>query len=106
MLSQEAHEATVWGVKHLPQNRDVFMTCGGNGSLELWKYNYPAQRRMKDRDGHEKGVLGSVTQLQKTTLSTQPISSFDWSADKEGLAVMGVLDQSFRVVLCTKLSKV
>ncbi|KAG8457590.1 hypothetical protein KFE25_003744 [Diacronema lutheri] len=106
MLSQDAHESTVWGVAHLPQNRDVFMTCGGNGSLELWKYNYPAQRRAKDRDGHDKGVLGSVTQLQKTTLSTQPISSFDWSADKEGLAVMGVLDQSFRVVVCTKLSKV
>lgn len=47
-----------------------------------------------------------MTQLQKTTLSTQPICSFDWSADKEGLAVMGVLDQSFRVLLCTKLSKV
>lgn len=37
MLSQTAHESTVWGVAHLPQNRDVFMTCGGNGSLELWK---------------------------------------------------------------------
>ncbi|KAJ1620652.1 WD40-repeat-containing domain protein [Pavlovales sp. CCMP2436] len=106
MLSQEAHESTVWGVSHLPQNRDVFMTCGGNGSLELWKYAYPAARRVKDRDGHEKGVLGSVSKLQKTTISTQPISSFDWSADKEGLCVMGVLDQTFRVALVTKLSKV
>lgn len=70
------------------------------------RYNYPAQRRAKDRDGAEKGVVGSVTQLQRGTFSTQPISSFDWSADKEGLAVMGVLDQSFRVILCTKLAKV
>ena len=105
-LSQPAHESTVWACKHLPQNRDVFMTCGGNGSLELWKYSYPAQRKIKEKDGHEKGVLGTVEQLQKKTFSTQPIASFDWNADKEGLAVMGVLDQTVRVVVCTKLNLV
>jgi WD40 repeat protein len=103
-LSQEAHQSTVWAARHLPQNRDVFMTCGGNGSLELWKYSYPSQRSIKEKDGHEKGVLGTVTQLQKKTFSTQPIASFDWNADKEGLAVMGVLDQTIRVVICTKLN--
>lgn len=104
MLAQEAHKSTVWGVAHLPQNRDVFMTLGGNGSLELWRYRYPAQRRVKDKDGHDKGVLGDLEQLQTTTLSTQPVSSFDWSPDKEGLAVLGLLDQTFRVVICTKLN--
>lgn len=103
-LSQEAHQSTVWGVSHLPQNRDVFMTTGGNGSLELWKYSYPTQRSIKERDGHEKGVLGTVELMQKKTFSTQPISSFDWNADKEGLAVMGVLDQTVRVLVCTKLN--
>ena len=53
-----------------------------------------------------KGVLGTVTQLQKKKFSTQPIASFDWHADKEGLAVMGVLDQTVRVLLCTKLNLV
>ncbi|KAL3914778.1 MAG: hypothetical protein SGPRY_007503 [Prymnesium sp.] len=105
-LSQTAHESTVWAVKHLPQNRDVFMTCGGNGSLELWKYSYPSQRKIMEKDGHEKGVLGSVEQLQKKTFSTQPVASFDWNADKEGLAVMGILDQTVRVVVCTKLNLV
>jgi hypothetical protein len=33
----------VWCVKHLPQNRDVFATGGGNGSVNLYKYCYPAQ---------------------------------------------------------------
>jgi hypothetical protein len=80
------------------------MTCGGNGSLELWKYSYPAQRSIKERDGHAKGVLGGVALLQKKTFSTQPIASFDWNADKEGLAVMGVLDQTIRVLICTKLN--
>lgn len=28
--------ATVWGVKHLPQNRDIFVSCGGTGSIRLW----------------------------------------------------------------------
>ena len=102
-LSQEAHKSTVWSARHLPQNRDVLMTCGGNGSLELWKYSYPIQRKIKEKDGHYKGVLGSVERLQKKTFSTQPIASFDWNSDKEGLAVMGVLDQTVRVILCTKL---
>ena len=57
LLSQEAHQSTVWAARHLPQNRDVFMTTGGNGSLELWKYSYPTQRKIKEKDGHEKGVL-------------------------------------------------
>jgi WD40 repeat protein len=34
---QKAHESTVWTVSHLPQNREVWMTSGGNGSLNLWK---------------------------------------------------------------------
>jgi hypothetical protein len=29
--------AQVWTVSHLPQNRDIWMTTGGNGSLCLWK---------------------------------------------------------------------
>ena len=103
-LSQAAHESTVWAPRHLPQNRDVFMTTGGNGSLELWKYSYPQQRKIKEKDGHEKGVLGDVQLLQKKTFSTQPVASFDWNADKEGLAVMGLLDQTVRVVICTKLN--
>jgi WD40 repeat protein len=103
-LSQAAHESTVWAARHLPQNRDVFMTTGGNGSLELWKYSYPTQRKIKEKDGHDKGVLGAVQLLQKKTFSTQPVASFDWNADKEGLAVMGLLDQTVRVIICTKLN--
>ena len=98
------YPCSVWAAHHLPQNRDVFMTCGGNGSLELWKYSYPTQRKIKEKDGHEKGVLGQVQLLQKKTFSTQPVASFDWNADKEGLAVMGLLDQTVRVLVATKLN--
>lgn len=36
-LSEKAHNSTVWTGRHLPQNRDIFMTTGGNGGLSLWK---------------------------------------------------------------------
>ena len=32
-LSEKAHKSTVWLGKHLPQNRDIFMTGGGNEVL-------------------------------------------------------------------------
>ncbi|KAK3750025.1 hypothetical protein QZH41_008663 [Actinostola sp. cb2023] len=36
-MTEKAHKSTVWCAKHLPQNRDIFMTCGGSGTLSLWK---------------------------------------------------------------------
>lgn len=42
-----AQGATVWGAHHLPQNREVFMVGGGDGSLYLYKYHYPDQRQIK-----------------------------------------------------------
>lgn len=35
--TEKAHNSTVWLGRHLPQNREVFMTCGGAGSMYLWK---------------------------------------------------------------------
>jgi hypothetical protein len=35
--SLQAHNATVWMAKHVPQNRDLFMTTGGNGGLNIYK---------------------------------------------------------------------
>jgi hypothetical protein len=55
----------------MPQNRDVFMTCGGNGSLNLWKYSYPAQRAVADADGNPTGVPGTVALINNVTLATQ-----------------------------------
>lgn len=37
-------DATLWAPRHLPQNRDVFMVTGGDGSLALFRYRYPDQR--------------------------------------------------------------
>jgi len=103
-LSEKAHKSTVWGVRHLPQNRDLFLTTGGNGGLNLYKYNYPSQRQRKDAEGRSVGVVGSVELLNSKVISTQPVVSFDFSPDKEGLAALACLDQTVRVYIVTKLN--
>uniref|UniRef100_H2YR18 Rae1 protein homolog n=1 Tax=Ciona savignyi TaxID=51511 RepID=H2YR18_CIOSA len=81
-LTEKAHKSTVWLARHLPQNRDVFMTTGGAGSLSLWKYD--------------------LQYLQNSTISTQPVCGFDWSPDKLGLCVTVAFDQALRVLIVTK----
>ncbi|KAH8260891.1 hypothetical protein KR044_000020 [Drosophila immigrans] len=97
-------KATVWTVRHLPQNRDVFLTGGGTGSIRLWKYEYPARRVVEDSDGAKEGVAGKLQMVSAVTLSSQPVHSFDWHPDKLGLAVAGAFDQSVRVLITTKLN--
>lgn len=66
--------------------------------------NYPEKRHVTDSDGLEEGVVGNLKLLQHNTLSSQPISSLDWSSDKLGLAVCTSFDQCVRVILTTKLN--
>ncbi|XP_075159977.1 dynein axonemal assembly factor 10 [Haematobia irritans] len=97
-------KATVWCARHLPQNRDIFVTCGGTGSLRLWNYQYPEKRVKDDADGFKEGVVGSIEMLNASTISTQPVHCFDWHPDKMGLAVCGAFDQTARVLVTTKLN--
>ncbi|KAG5867463.1 hypothetical protein JTB14_028005 [Gonioctena quinquepunctata] len=103
-LTEKAHDSTVWSVRHLPQNREIFMTTGGAGSLCLWKYNYPSRRVEKDSDSIPYGVVGEMSLLQHCTLSDQPITAFDWCVDKIGLSVCSAFDQTLRVLITTKLN--
>ena len=94
---ERAHRSTVWISKHLPQNRDIFVTAGGNGGFNIYKYNYPTNRVGKHpEDNSPIGVIGSVELLNSRVISTQPITSFDWSPDREGLCCMSSLDQTMR----------
>ena len=68
--------------------------------------NYPDNRVLKDESGNEMGVAGSLQLLQNVSMSTQPISSLDWSPDKLGLAVSTEFDQTIRVIVTTKLNTV
>ncbi len=60
----------------------------------------------QDHDGHELGIAGSVELLNYKNVSSQPVSGFDWSPDKEGLFACVAFDQSVRVGFATKLNKV
>jgi hypothetical protein len=91
-LSELAHKSTIWGVRHFPQNRDLFTTMGGNGALNLYKYHYPSQRSMKDENDLPVGVTGRVELLNEKKLSDQPIVGLDWHADKLGLGCICSLD--------------
>mmetsp|Transcript_20618 Transcript_20618/g.18769 ORF Transcript_20618/g.18769 Transcript_20618/m.18769 type:complete len:359 (-) Transcript_20618:2073-3149(-) len=104
-LSERAHKATVWCVRHLPQNRDIFMTGGGNGGFNIYKYHYPKSRTTQYKDNVPMGVAGSVELLNSRVISTQPIVAFDWSPDKEGLCALTCLDQTLRCYIVTKLNK-
>eukprot|EP00761_Pharyngomonas_kirbyi_P003164 gb/GECH01003168.1/.p1 GENE.gb/GECH01003168.1/~~gb/GECH01003168.1/.p1 ORF type:complete len:355 (+),score=84.66 gb/GECH01003168.1/:1-1065(+) len=92
-------ESTMWCGKHMPQNRDVFMTCGTK--LWLYSYSYPKQRCVKDSQGKLKGVPGTVKQLNYASVSAQPVCSLDWNRDKEGLACAAAYDQSVQVIVVT-----
>mmetsp|Transcript_20113 Transcript_20113/g.53688 ORF Transcript_20113/g.53688 Transcript_20113/m.53688 type:complete len:357 (-) Transcript_20113:182-1252(-) len=96
-------KSTLWGCHFLPQNREVFATCGGNGSISMFKYSYPEERVIKDKEGIERGVPGTMEMLNQTDLSTQPVISFDWHMNKTGLCVFACLDQTCRIAICTKL---
>ena len=99
-----AAKATIWGAKHLPQNRDIFATLGGNGAVSLYRYNYPSQRTLKDPEGNERGVIGKLELLNQRDICQQPVSAFDWNKDKLGLGVLCGLDQTVKILITTKLN--
>ena len=63
-------------------------------------------RTQTGKDNQPIGVAGSAELLNSRVISTQPIVSFDWSPDREGLCVLSCLDQTLRVYICTKLNKI
>jgi len=66
---------------------------------------YPSNRRKKDSNGIDKGVIGSIDRLASTEIASQPVLGFDWNSSMDGLCVLGTLDQSLHVALVTELGK-
>lgn len=92
-------KTTLWGVRHLPQDRELMTALLGDGSVELYRYEYPARRETQHPDGSLRGVVGEINRISSTQLSTQPINSWDWHAERKGLAVCTSFDQCVRVVV-------
>ena len=102
-VTEIPHTSTAWRVRHLPQNRDIFMHTSGSGKAYLWKYKYPEKRVNEEGDA---GVPGELDKLQEMALSTQPITGLDWHRNKLGLGVASSLDQCVRIFICSRLNTV
>lgn len=57
-ITEYIDDSTIWCGKHLPQNKDIFITTNGIGTIQLYKYNYPSQRKKYDPDVGNIGILG------------------------------------------------
>lgn len=101
---QSIGNSTNWGVRHLPQNRDIFAVMGGDGTLSIEKYIYPPNRCLEDAEGRKKGITGSLELLNDRKIAQQPIVGFDWNADKIGLGIACALDQTLKTIIVTKLN--
>jgi hypothetical protein len=98
--------STVWGAAPLPQDRDVCAAHCGDGALVLCRYRYPDKRRLKDQDGAELGVAGTLEVVaRKDGFAEQAVNAFDWSPDRRGLFASAALDQCLRVGIVTKLDR-
>ena len=51
-----------------------------------------------------RGVPGTVELLNARIVSSQPVVSWDWCVEKDGLAVAACLDQTLRVFIVTRLA--
>ena len=103
-LTHSAHASTVWAARHCPSNREVWVTVGGNGTMEVAKYEYPGQRSRKGEEGEE-GVMGEVKVVGKGRWGEQPIVSIEFHPDKLGLLAAASLDQQLRIGILTKLNQ-
>merc|ERR1719480_206843 len=97
-VGQTAHDSTIWKGHHLPQDRDTWVTCGGDGVASIWRYEYPSKRVVDGR-----GVAGQIHQRCYQKISSQPVNSWTWHPEKKGLAACTTLDQKVNVIFVTKL---
>ncbi|GCC33985.1 dynein axonemal assembly factor 10-like isoform X1 [Chiloscyllium punctatum] len=101
--SEKPYKFTAWAVRHLPQNRNIFITSGGAGCLHLWKHS--ESLTMHDRSDHEpddKISTCTTTLLNNISLSSQPIGSLDWNTDKQGLCISASFDHNVHILMITE----
>ena len=61
--------STVWAVRHLPQNREIMLVTSGDGTLYLYKYHYPDQRRIKVWGSPPRSGMGASALPSSTSFS-------------------------------------
>ena len=81
-------KTTIWGAKFLPQKRDMFVSLGGDGNLNLYKY---------DKKDFLNNSNDKLNMLSSNYICSRPIIGFDWHLIKNGLACLVSLDNSIKI---------
>ena len=82
------NKTQLWGAKFLPQEKNMFLSLGGNGSLNLYKFE---KSDFIDNNKEKLKIINSCR------LSSLPIIGFDWHFIKTDLACLVSLDNSIRI---------
>ena len=82
------NKTQLWGAKFLPQEKNMFVSLGGNGSLNLYKFE---KSDFIDNNKEKLKIINSCR------LSSLPIIGFDWHFIKTDLACLVSLDNSIRI---------
>ena len=76
----EEVNTTIWGAKFLPNKKDMLVSLGGDGNLNLYKYE---ENELKN--------------INSNNICNAPIIGFDWHLMKNGLACLVSLDNTVRI---------
>ena len=85
---------TIWGTKFLPQKRNIFVSLGGDGTLNLYKYE-----NSEFNNDNEK-----VRMISTNNICTAPIIGFDWHSIKNGLSCLVSLDHTVKICICSDMN--
>ena len=91
-LCEEVNNTTIWGTKFIPQKRDIFVSMGGNGTLNLYRYYNNEFIYSKDKRDNSK-----LTLLNNNLICAQPIIGFDWHNTKFGLSCLVAFDRTIKI---------
>jgi len=78
-VTNQKLDSTVWKIRHIPHQEDLYMTANGSGYLSLYRQDKPSS------------PIGESKQTE------HPIISFDWNEEKSGLYAAVSFDQQVRV---------
>ena len=101
-LSDEINYTTYWGTKFIPQKRDLFISMGGDGSLNLYKYNHSDVNVTEENNKNKNN--GKITLINSNMVCTQPIIGFDWHNIKLGLSCLVAFDRTVKICTMNKLN--
>lgn len=94
-LIGEVNNTTIWGIKFLPQNRNIFISMDGNGSLNIYKYNNN-DFFFNELDTNQIENQ-SLTLLSHNLICSQPIIGFDLHIAKFGLFCLVAFDRTVKI---------